>query len=497
MESNDILSKAVSAIHVGGKETLRKPPVFSCSEQTHEPFRLMETPIEFENEEEGFLWGAVRTSGWQFDGDRSDIHDVFSLVWAALLRAFGLSSPWLIDEPHVVVPGELGARHLVLQQCPWSLSRDADFADTRKSMNAWTAFGFHLLDDVFSWGRCKNHRRPSLPPLSDESSPAWADAVLRFLRQPRDVILSYRKYPLWIYFASYERGITIVRMPRIRLMALKSILTPFQASKARGEDALALFANGIPNAVPYTVIRKAQRILSITGDGNKDPFILPIDSHCLFVGDKTVIAIRENCGKELFESEREFLLKRRASENLVFFADSAVKWKDPISAEDFEGICLDLLRREPGIIRAKAVGGINDRDGGRDILIDWSAPLSHENSSVNISPSPNHEGIHAGGVRPLRVIAQVKSRSKTLGKRDVQDIRDTIEHYEADAYLLIAYPKISSALVDYLESLRRRTCFRTEWWEASDIESRLRRHPDVAVRYPNLLELRSGLESSI
>ena len=75
--------------------------------------------------DELFLWGYVSTTSHHFDGDRTDIHDTFSLVWAILIRTFGLSSPWLIDEPNAFgCDGELSGRHLVMQQCPVRLCED-------------------------------------------------------------------------------------------------------------------------------------------------------------------------------------------------------------------------------------------------------------------------------------------------------------------------------------------------------------------------------------
>lgn len=217
--------------------------------------------------------------------------------------------------------------------------------------------------------------------------------------------------------------------------------------------------------------------------------ILPLDSHCLFIGDRTLVALRGECGREIFERERDTLIKRRKNENRVFFTDSVIEWQRPISAGDFEDLCLDLVRREPGVVRAKSVGSVNDRDGGRDIIIDQMVPTRHPGFTSTASV-PNEGEIVSGGTKTVRLIAQVKTRSKTIGKRDVQDIRDTLERHQAKGFLLIAHPRISAALVDHLEDLRQRTELRAEWWETHDIEDRLRRHPDIAKRYPRLVTLR-------
>ena len=489
MGADDLLTKAASALSVGGQYTLCNPPIFSCADQTHEPFRLLEEPFRLGDGGQALLWGIVRTSGAQFGSDRTDVHDVLSLIWAAVLRAFGLSSVWLEDEPHVVIPGEIEARHLLFQQCPWNISGDG-FETARKSMNAWSAFAFHLLNGVFQWDRASLAVRPDLATVHQTEKSKWMEQVIGFLGFPDDITISKRTFPLWIYFASHDQGVTVIRMPKIRVSFLREILKPFAPEMAEGEEALAIFANGIPNAVPYTLEKRARKLLSLSGDECDDVIVLPLDSHCLFIGDKTIIALRGACGRDIFGRERQILIKRRSSENRVFFADSIIEWEKPLCAGDFEDLCVDLVQREPGVVWAKPVGTVNDRDGGRDILIDWRVPIPHQPQGRD-GASEGEGVIGSAGTRCIRVIAQVKALSKTVGKRSVQDIRDTIEGHQADGYLLIAYPRISAYLVDHLDNLRKGNSLHTEWWEARDIEDRLRCHPDIAKRYPKLVTLRA------
>ncbi len=490
MEADQLLWKAAATLHIGGKETLNNPPVFACADQIHEPFRLQSHAFQFRDEEKHFLWGRVSTSGAQFDGDRTDVHDVLSLIWGAVLRAYGLSSAWLIDESHGIVPGEMGARHLVLQQCPWNLADHDGFEPARKAMNAWSAFAFHQLNDVFKWDRGGRSARPDRTIVHDKEIPGWVDPIIKYLRTPEDFAISRRTFPLWLYLSSPKRGVTVIRMPRIRVSFLKDVLMPFAPNTTRGEKALVMFANGIPNAVSFALLKKARKLLSLTGDECNGSIVLPLDSHCLFIGDKTIVALRGECGRKVFERERGFLIKRRKSEDRVFFAYSVIKWQKPISERVFEGLCLDLVKREPGVIRAKPVGSVNDRDDGRDIIIDQRVPNRHTDFTEKTSVSNSNKGqFGSGGTKIVRLIAQVKTRSRTIGKHDVRDIRDTLERHHANGFLLIAYPRISAPLVDHLEDLRKRTELRTEWWESPDIEERLRRHPDLAKRYPKLMTL--------
>ena len=385
MEADDLLAIAASVLSVGGQDTLYKPPVFACADQTHEPFSLLEEPARLDNEKRTLLWGVVRTSGAQFDDDRTDVHDVLSLIWGGVLRAFGLSSVRLMDEPHGFVRGEIGARHLLFEQCPWNIS-DGTFEAARKSMNAWSAFAFHLLSNVFQWDRGRLLDRPHLVTVRQTEEPKWTALITRCLKFPNDVTISKRTFPLWTYFASHDRGVTIIRIPKSRLFSLRVILMPYAPEMAKGEKACAIFANGIPNAVPFTLVKKARKLLSLVGDGWKDVVVLPLDSHCLFIGDKTIVALRGECGRDVFEHERRNLLKRRREENRVFFADSIIGWKTPLCAGDFEALCVDWVRREPGVVRAKPVGTVNERDSGRDILIDWRVPSRYLIEAYDSAP---------------------------------------------------------------------------------------------------------------
>ena len=491
MEEEKVFRQAAESLSSGGKGALQNPPYFTCSDKIHEPFRLDEKPCPFSPlNDELFLWGNVSTTSHHFDGDRTDIHDTFSLVWAILIRAFGLSSPWLIDEPNAFgCDGELSGRYLIMQQCPVRLCED-NFSPTRSSLNAWTAFAFHLLEGVFDWESINRADITDYPAGTTPDNPEWISSLISYLKNPKDANYNHRRYPCWVYFSSFRKGVTVVRLPKARMSLLKAVLGPFHATTVKGKHALCVFGNGIPNAIPYSALKKSEKILSLINDTCDDPLIIPIDSHCTFLGDDTLLAIRRDCGKQIFEKERELLLERRGAENRVFFSDCVIRWKLPLNPKEFEALCLDILEREPSLRRAKPVGTIYNHDGGRDILIELLVPKPHDESDDTENEYPSKDGQENIGMNSIRVIVQVKSRKRPLGKADVQDIRDTIEHYEADGYILIAHPGITSGLFDHLETLRTRTdkYIRINWWEAHDLENRLRRHPDIIGRYPNLLE---------
>ena len=62
------------------------------------------------------LVGVVRTYG--FAGDRTDHHDLISLLWASRLRLLNDASVRLIDIPHPAIPGELWGRYVFFEKQP-------------------------------------------------------------------------------------------------------------------------------------------------------------------------------------------------------------------------------------------------------------------------------------------------------------------------------------------------------------------------------------------
>ena len=63
-----------------------------------------------------WLFGIVRTHG--LAGDRSDYHDLISLLWSGYLRSRNDASVRLIDIPHPVISGELWGRYIFFEKQP-------------------------------------------------------------------------------------------------------------------------------------------------------------------------------------------------------------------------------------------------------------------------------------------------------------------------------------------------------------------------------------------
>jgi hypothetical protein len=113
------------------------------------------------------------------------------------------------------------------------------------------------------------------------------------------------------------------------------------------------------------------------------------------------------------------------------------------------------------------------------MVVAWLTP-------PGIGPHVHREGDIAPA-RTRRIVVQVKSRGKTVGKTDVRDVRDTIERHEADGFLLVSHPGWSNDLFNYLEGLAKKGPW-VDLWGPAQLEERLRRRPHICKRFPDVLQ---------
>lgn len=212
---------------------------------------------------------------------------------------------------------------------------------------------------------------------------------------------------------------------------------------------------------------------------------IPLESHCVFLGGRTLVAVEGDCGIRQFEAERTKYLERRAKENAVFAADYTFQWPQKIDGQKFEDLIYALLERELGVMWVRQASPTNERDGGRDFMARWVVPVG--DGLVKDDSSLVEPGV-SSPARALNVVVQVKALNPSVGKSRVRDIRDTIERHEANGYFLVAFPQPASSLVEHLSALAKRGIW-TNWWDRAQIEARLRKHIDLVARFADLVKI--------
>ena len=109
------------------------------------------------------------------------------------------------------------------------------------------------------------------------------------------------------------------------------------------------------------------------------------------------------------------------------------------------------------------MGDCNNADGGRDILL-----FKPDNTLT---------------------ICQCKAYQKNIGKHNVTDIRDTLDHYGANGFFLSVSEGITTHLIDHLCVLKQK--YSVDWWSKREIFSLLRQHPHIADSYTDILEIKN------
>lgn len=461
-----------------------------CALEDHYPLHVGEQ----QTDQGPVVFGHVRTSSSLLDGcgGRTDVHDLLSLFWAAILRANGVASSRLIDEDGFTdIPGEIYARWLAFDQIGESVSQRS----LKDRISAHTSLAFHALNDVVGWGEIGYPQST----WSDE-----ADSLLNSLNTDGkftdfEDFAGYRTIPDWFYAKSVAGGVTVAVLPPANAWAFRMALAAYDPVCFAGKSKTTIVTEDLKNAVSNRCISLAVRLLkavegktSISWKGaSASPLdqaivLIPLESHCLFLGFQTLISVQSDCGLRSYEAERTKFLERRVCENAVFSVDYVFVWAEKTDGGRFEDLVYALLEREreKGVAWVRQVGPTRERDGGRDFIARWT--VSSESGAPISQGRKNDEENIRGPASAKNIVVQVKAHRPSVGKSKVVDIRDTIERHNAEGFFLVAFPQPANSLVEHLLSLARNGTW-TDWWDRAQIESRLRKNLDLLSRFSDLV----------
>ncbi|MCZ4109587.1 restriction endonuclease [Brevundimonas diminuta] len=460
-----------------------------CAGEPHFPFG-----VRLSGEEQGvFLHGGVRIEsayGWDGAGGRTDLHDIFGLLWAASLRATGAASSEVWLEPGVGGSPEVYSRFLVFNQ-PYgggALS-PAEGALARKRILAHTAFVAHDLLDACRFG---GNRKPS---WKDADPPLWVPKLDGLVDDLEAGIWVTRNNPDWEYFVDPGNAVSVVRLKPSARPILNHLFGLYHPRVSTVDGRVAIIAGGMRNSVEDGAIDMAVQIIqrvegrsaakwvgpaSLAQDNTI--LLLPLESHCIFIGKRTIVALASPSGLEAFDEARQIWRRKAAEEAEIFNVAVEWRWSEKIDPARFEELVEALLTEEPGLQWVRAAGSAYDRDQGRDLVANWLTP-----PGLGQVPSADDESQY----RTRRVIVQAKVRSKTVGKADVRDVRDTLDRHDAEGFLLVVHPVWSNDLYNYLETLARKKIW-VHIWGHTEIAVRLRRVPHVAKRFADIVTEEPG-----
>lgn len=450
-----------------------------CREQDHYPFSLKFVDTSGDMR---FPHASVRTTSWEWDGcgGRTDLHEMFGLLWALLLRVQGVASAAFMDEGGFGGPNEIYARALLFLQ-PFDRFLARADQRTQTLLRAHSARAAHVLYEVLG-----------LEPL-DQRPPEWQQKQLPWLAavrdhlggQVHDELFIERLNPNWRYYSSRSKGVTWLELPPQQMLILRVACRFYEPRTYRQGNRLVLTARGLHNAIALDALRRAEQALRAVEDspftrvrdatGRWDDhraLVVPLENAVVLIGVNFLVSVATWCGYRPYLDAREKWVEKNQHAAAIFGETGTIEWHEPIPSARFEAMVETLLLQEPNIVRVRSAGPHTERDQGRDIIVDRLTVVS---AGPN-GPQPKLE----------RILVQVKTRNRTIGKGDVRDIRDTIEHHRAQGYMVVGYPRLSGDLVNHLDGLNA-SGLTVEWWARAELEERLRKAPHVVTRFSDVV----------
>jgi len=430
------------------------------------------------------LVGIVRTVG--LPGDRSDYHDLISMIWAASLRSLNVASVRLVDIPHPAVPGELYGRYVLFDKQPSAtyVSLTAPDYSLIESILVASKVAARLFSRVYK--ECGGD--PETEDCCGPEAEAWARSVsdaLDYTAEATEGLFNHRRNPNWLYCRRSENGVVAFRLQRNLIPLLTGEIDSKTVGFVEALDSYLVQTGSIKNAISKKAIRRISKLAHAYGLktnrrfagllDSKSLLVLPVESHVICVTDRGISALEFESGYRPFLRERALLQRRHQTEARFLHSAVSFLWSPHLDGSRFESLVLDLLKREPGVEWARQVGGTAAADADRDIIVDW------------LQPAPRQEATKVRAVVRRRVVVQCKAYASAINRSKVPDIPQVLDLHAAAGYLLVAYPRITPQVVDYMTRVPQRRGFWADWWTQVEIEDRLRANLDVARRYRDLV----------
>jgi hypothetical protein len=449
-----------------------------CWRELHPGMIVRTNPIDEQSSE---LRLSVRTTSAEWSGDRSDIHDLISLCWAAGLRVREVASAQL----YVILNPATGEEDLIYAR-PLLLPRLAivpvDAApEIEDALRFEAALAYHLMDDAL--GLHKSYGRFEEPEWSVK--PSWLGQVCGAVGvqgSSSNYNVTYRELNGWTHFRAWRKDVSIAEIGVEAATKLREGFEGFAPARSTGVTREVFRSERFVNAVPFSSLKLAENLTAIV-DGSRStggPMIVPLDSHVIAIGERSIAAVPGDCSPDAFAHEKQLVDRRRDAEAKVFLADAKAVWSEQIDEGRLQALVRDLVTVEPGVAWVREVGGVYEPDAGRDLIADWYVgPDRSRYVRVGAEDSVR---------TPRRVLIQVKSRRRGVGRDDARDLYDTLRQHGCDGLLFVAYPRVTTALFDKLDNMHSDDIW-VDWWESSELERRLRERPDIGARFTDLVNL--------
>lgn len=413
----------------------------------------------------------------------TDLNEIIPSVLAAITKSNGNSSFRFLQEEHAFsgVADELYAMY-------WFPGQPLN-ENIRKNKEQDFECLFAILMDLYLFhkyqgdilGTCaidyQDYRWDS-PELN-----TWVYKIRSFIGNEESYVANERVNPNWLYFRSITAGFTAIYSPHIAKRLRKLAAAVDEDNFVEGVSARIEIFKGIHTSVSYQKEKFVKQLLSKLDD-NSDLKVISQENQLVFISDYHLVFTYGYYGVESVYLEKQQILQRQKRELSLLFGELKFKWNivDRQSSAEFEDLILELLDREPWVLSVSKVAPTNQGDNGRDLICEY-------NMRYNERGITEGEGSYKIGKMIIQCKTNLKlSKKSSIGKSDV-DVANTIFDYRPDGYMLVVNTQITRDLTEMLERQKDRKEQDTiRWWNAYDVEDRLRKHPDIQARYRHIVD---------
>lgn len=311
----------------------------------------------------------------------------------------------------------------------------------------------------------------------------WAENVASIVGEKfnEDKIQFCRRInPCWKHYRSIQTKLTVYHSPQLSSSLISLVeSTPWQSlSISTG----TIYDSGyILNFISIRESRFIERILkglNSTKHLSKISYI-PLENIFIAASGDYLVLLQREAGKKRFEYEREKARKKHSKDAEILFPINEFIWISSINGSRFELFIIDLLKLEKGVLWVRQVSNTNEPDGGKDILCDWLR-----------QPPSDHLDEHTPPYVIRRMIVQCKAFKDAVPKSKVTDIRDVVEHHNANGFFLAVSSHLGNTLTEHLYKMRTDGKIWVDWWTRSEIEERLRRNRHIVTQYPDIVQFK-------
>lgn len=431
--------------------------------------------LELDNTGSIIVYFVFRTSSWVYDGERTDLHDCFSLFFSlcCLINNYSISL-WDIKNDFIDIESELYGRYATISQPNLSVITQDEIGIKRLQ---------ELIDIYINFMKFTGAYKYQSTHKKDYK---WDVDIVHSIREKialtlnilsSEVIGNIRCKPDWLYFQVYTKHMSIIKS-KLAVNMYSQFFDNYSQDRFELVDDDITFNKKIDVKHCYSLedINEIKLIFNVFD--NEEFKIFSSESHIFLISEEWIITKRGSYGLDRFNIERKAFSEVITKKINFLYENISLKWLDNGSPSRFEDLCNELLSREQSVSRTRKVSHTNERDKGRDLIAEI----------IEYKPVDELIGQDDQPLDIKRYLVQCKLSSKnSIGLSKGMSPWESLLLGDYHGYMLITNTFLSSDFTEVLERIRSNKEYNADWWTKIEIEDRLKRNIDLLVKYNDLV----------